>query len=132
MYPLMQHRAMQEHIEQGRPDAESVRAAVFGPALADFDALLLLRRDALPAADLALLAPKAWRAAAARAGFAPLPAEAAAPGAAAEGKSARALLRAVPPGGATLSWCSCSPRHLHCHAAKLLPPVSGAGRYQAE
>ena len=49
-----------------------MRAACLGPALADFDALLLLRRDALPAADLALQGPKAWRAMAAKSGFQPL------------------------------------------------------------
>lgn len=44
---------LQEHIELGRHSAEAVRAAVFGPAIADFDALLLLRRDSLPWADRA-------------------------------------------------------------------------------
>ncbi len=44
---------MQEHIELGRHSSEAVLAAVFGPAIADFDALLFLRRDALPGADRA-------------------------------------------------------------------------------
>ena len=115
---------MQEHIEHGRPAAEGVCAAVFSPALADFDALLLLRRDALPAADLALQGPKAWRAAAARSGFAPLPVRAA-PEAAANAKPARALLRAVPPGGHSLwldpadSRVSCDPAMLRLLASRL-------------
>lgn len=87
----------QGHMEHGQPDAEAVRRAVFGPPLADFDALLLLRRDALSAADLALQGPKLWRAAAAKVGFVPLPG--AQPGQ--EDRAARALLRAVPQGEAS-------------------------------
>ena len=70
---------------------------VFGPALADFDALLQLRCEALPGADRALLAPRAALAAALKHGFV----EADAPGAAeaaAAGSRAQAVLRAIPAG----------------------------------
>ena len=85
----------QEHVEAGLHEPGAVRAACLGPALADFDALLLLRRDALPAADLALHAPRAWRAMAAGAGFRPVHLQGSD---ALDGKRARAVLRAVPPG----------------------------------
>ena len=81
-----------------------MRAACLGPALADFDALLLLRRDALPAADLALHRPRAWRAMAAKTGFRPLQPQDAD---ALEGKRSRAVLRAVPQGEPLLyNWVS--------------------------
>ena len=85
----------QEHVEAGLHEPGAVRAACLGPALADFDALLLLRRDALPMADLALHGPKAWRAMAASAGFRPVQLQG---GDALDSKRARAVLRAVPPG----------------------------------
>ena len=85
----------QEHVEAGLHEPGAVRAACLGPALADFDALLLLRRDALPAADLALQGPKAWRAMAAKSGFQPLQLQ---DSDALDSKRARAVLRAVPPG----------------------------------
>ena len=90
MFPI----GVQEHIELGRHTATAVREAIFSPAVADFDALLMLRRDSLPSADRAAQGAKALAAAARKRGFAPL-----------EGSHteqpdarARAVLRAVPEG----------------------------------
>jgi hypothetical protein len=103
---------------------ELVAAAAFAPALVDFDALLFLRRDALPGADCALQGAKLLRTAAEKRGFAEaaadargpagtpvkLPAQAAAGAKAAasqdgrngseagSSKRARAVLRAIPAG----------------------------------
>ena len=88
----------QEHIELGRHTAAAVRAAVFGPAIADFDALLMLRRDALPSADRAAQGAKALADAARKRGFAPME------GSRSEQPDvrARAVLRAVPEGESPL------------------------------
>lgn len=79
-------------------DAAVAVAAAFTPALADFDALLRLRREALPAADRALLPPRAAEAAALQCGFVAA-GDAGAAEAAAPGSLAQAVLRAVPAGG---------------------------------
>lgn len=101
---------IQEHIEHGRNSRSALRAAIFGPAIADFDALLLLRRNALPAADCAAQGAKALAEAARRRGFAAMDPGAARPvaevpppvangGREGPDTRARAVLRAVPEGG---------------------------------
>lgn len=96
----------QECVESAAPPDAPVAAAVFGPALADFDALLRLRCEALPGADRALLAPHAALAAARKHGFvdadAPGAAEAAAPG-----SRAQAVLRAIPAGAFVAEVSAC-------------------------
>jgi len=81
----------------GPAGPEAALAAAFTPALADFDALLRLRRAALPAADRALLPAAAAAAAALRCGVV----EAGGCGAAADaapGSRAQAVLHAIPAG----------------------------------
>lgn len=97
-------------MEHGVASEEAVLAAVFGPALADFDALLFLRRDALPAADCALQSPKLWRSTAEKRGFVELASVGggmSANEAGDYGKRARAVLRAVPQGVFDHSCSSC-------------------------
>ena len=88
---------LQEQVEGGVPADAAAAATLFAPALADFDALLRLRCEALPGADCALLAPRAALAAALKQGFV----EAEVPGAAeaaAPGSRAQAMLHAIPAG----------------------------------
>ena len=93
---------MQEHIGGGALTPEALRAAIYIPAYADFDALLLLSRDALARAPCALLSHKAQRAATLQHGFAPalsiLP-EVTQP---LMSKRSRAMLRALPQGASLI------------------------------
>jgi len=107
----------------GPAGPEAALAAAFTPALADFDALLRLRRAALPAADRALLPAAAAAAAALRCRFV----EAGGCGAAADaapGSRAQAMLHAIPagapaPGGAPASACtSAICRLVPCHGCE--------------
>ena len=91
-------------------NAAAALAAAFTPALADFDALLRLRREALPAADCALQPPRAPAAAALKCGFVEVESPGAA-AAAAPGSRAQAVLRAVPAGA-----CLQLARHLCARA----------------
>ena len=80
--------------------AEAAAAGVFAPALADYDAVVLLRRDALPRAQLALShaaaggGKRSARAAdlLSRAGFPGDEEDAVQPA-----QAARAVLRSIPP-----------------------------------
>lgn len=49
---------MQESILEGSIQPQRMGLSVFDPLLCDFDAVILLRREALPEADLALLQPE--------------------------------------------------------------------------
>ena len=68
------------------------------PALADFDALLLLSRDALARAPCAVLSHQAQRAAALQRGFAPALSVKPEKAQALLSKRSRAMLRALPQG----------------------------------
>ena len=89
---------LQEHTECGALAPKALHAAVYIPALADFDVLLLLSRDTLAQAPCAVLSRKVQRAAAVQRGFAaalPLVPEKAQ---ALTSKRSRAMLRALPQG----------------------------------
>ena len=89
---------LQGHIEGGLLTPGVVQASVFTSALADFDALLQLSRDALALAPCAVLSHKAQRAAVEQQGFSSaasiLPLEALQEGS----KRCRAMLKALPQG----------------------------------
>ena len=89
---------MQDHIEGGILTPKALRAAVFIPALADFDALLLLSRDALARAPCAVLSHKAQRVAAVQCGFTPALSIVPEKAHALISKRSRAMLRALPQG----------------------------------
>ena len=83
----------------GNVSAEAAAAGVFAPALADYDAVVLLRRDALPRAHLAL--SHAAAGGKQNAGTIELLGRAGFPGdeqdAVQPAKAARAVLRSIPP-----------------------------------
>ena len=89
---------MQGHIEGGLLSSGALQASVFTPALADFDALLQLSKDALALAPCAVLSHRAQRAAAEQQGFSSasfgLPQEATKEGS----RRSRAMLKALPQG----------------------------------
>lgn len=89
---------LQEHIEYGALAPKALHAAVYIPALADFDALLLLSRDTLARAPCAVLSHKAQRAAAVQRSFAPALSVAPEKAQALLNKRCRAMLRALPQG----------------------------------
>ena len=83
----------------GSLSAEAAAAGVFAPALADYDAVVLLRRDALPRAQLAL--SHAAAGGKRKSGAGDLLSRAGFPGdqedAVQPAKAARAVLRSIPP-----------------------------------
>ena len=89
---------LQGHVEGGLLTSGAVQASVFTSALADFDALLQLSRDALALAPCAALSHKAQRAAVEQQGFSSaafvLPLEAVQEGS----QRSRAMLKALPEG----------------------------------
>lgn len=92
---------MQGHIEGGLLPPQALQAVVFTPALADFDALLLLSRDVLSRAPCAGLSHKAQRAAAQQRGFSSVSSaepEEAQPD---TRRRSRAMLRALPQGASS-------------------------------
>ena len=116
---------LQEHIECGTLAPKALRAAVYIPALADFDALLLLSRDTLARAPCAVLSHKAQRAAAVQRGFAP--ALSAVPGKAQVlvSKRSRAMLRALPQGTSS----TIDPVLLTCLCSQAVDPRDLSGNY---
>jgi len=108
-WPKLMNQTPQEHIEGGLLTPGALQALVFTPAVADFDALLQLSRDALALAPCALLSHKAQRAAAEQRGFssasfAPIDVSKE------SSKRSRAMLRALPQGesAVVLSVCRCA------------------------
>ena len=89
---------MQEHIEGGVLTPGALQALVFTPAVADFDALLQVSRDALALAPCALLSHKAQRAAAEQRGFSSAPFAAPSDASKESSKRSRAMLRALAQG----------------------------------
>ena len=129
---------MQEHIERGLLKAEALQAIVFAPALGDFDALLLLGRDALATVPCAALGSKAQRAAAEQCGFSPAAFHAPAEAPQDSGKRSKAILRALPQGESSFFPLAdmCKPPGLPCqssgnteltisHATSMLTDVQG-------
>lgn len=94
----LMNQTLQEHVEGGLLTPGALQALVFTPAVADFDALLQLSRDALALAPCALLSHKAQRAAAEQRGFSSAPFAAPKDASKESSKRSRAMLRALPQG----------------------------------